>query len=85
LLVIVFGPEAGVQERAAAAKSVDGRLLGPVSSGERGAYYLRVPTGGEEYRLRSAADRLIRLDIIRQVGSRACPTPPPDTTRQTTP
>ena len=77
LLVIVFGPEAGAQERAAAAKSVDGKLLGPVSSGERGAYYLRVPSGGGEHGLRAAADQLIQLSQVRQVGSRTCPRPPP--------
>ena len=73
LLVVVFAPEAGAPERATAAKSVDGTLLGPVTSGEPGAYYLRVPSGGEEYRLRVAADQLILLDMVRQVGSRACP------------
>ena len=75
LLVVVFAPEAGAAERAAAAKSVHGTLLGRVTSGEPGAYYLRVPSGGggEEYRLRAAADQLIQLDKVRQVGSRACP------------
>lgn len=76
LLVVVFAPEAAAAERAAAAKSVDGRLLGPVTSGEPGAYYLRVPSGGEESRLRVAADQLIQLDMVRQVGSRACPALP---------
>ena len=78
LLVVVFAPEAGAAERAAAAKSVHGTLLGRVTSGEPGAYYLRVPSGGggEEYRLRAAADQLILLDKVRQVGSRACPPPP---------
>jgi len=73
LLVVVFTPEAGDAERAAAAKNVDGTLLGPVTSGEPGAYYLSVPSGGEEYRLRVAADQLIQLNMVRQVGSRACP------------
>jgi len=73
LLVVVFTPEAGDAERAAAAKSVDGTLLGPVSSGEPGAYYLRVPSGGEEYQLRAAADQLIQSGEVRQVGTRACP------------
>jgi len=77
LLVIVFAPEAGKGERAAAAESVDGRLLGPVGSGEPGAYYLRVPSEGDEYRLRTAADQLIQQANVRQVGSRACPPPPP--------
>jgi hypothetical protein len=75
LLVVVFAPEAGVAERTAAARSVHGTLLGRVTSGEPGAYYLRLPSGGggEEYRLRAAADQLILLDKVRQVGSRACP------------
>jgi hypothetical protein len=73
LLVIVFAPEAGREERAAVARSVKGKLLGTVSSMQPGAYYLRVPTGGEEHRLRAVADRLIRADLVRQVGSRACP------------
>jgi hypothetical protein len=82
LLVIVFGPEAGARERAAAAKSVDGKLLGPVGSGEPGGYYLRVPTGGNEFRLRLASDQLIQLPQVRQVGSRTCPPlPPPEKTR----
>ena len=85
LLVIVFAPEAGVADRAAAAKAVGGRLLGSVT-GEPGAYYLRVPSGGDEYRLRVAADRLIQLNMVRQVGSRTCPPlPPPDTARQNSP
>jgi hypothetical protein len=83
LLVIVFAPEARAADRATVAKTVDGRLLGSVASGGPGAYYLRVPSGGNEYRLRVAADRLILLDMVRQVGSRTCPPlPPPDTARQ---
>ena len=83
LLVIVFAPEASAADRATVAKTVDGRLLGSVTSAGRGAYYLRVPSGGNEYRLRVAADRLILLDMVRQVGSRTCPPlPPPDTARK---
>ena len=73
LLVIVFAPEARATERAAAAKTVGGTLLRSVTAGAPGAYYVRVPSGGEEYRLRVAADKLIQLDIVRQVGSRTCP------------
>ena len=86
LLVIVFAPEASAADRTAVARTVEGTLLGSVTSGEPGAYYLRVPSGGDEYRLRVAADRLILLDMVRQVGSRTCPPlPPPDTTRQKSP
>lgn len=86
LLVIVFAPEAGAGERAAAAESVDGRLLGLAPSGQPGAYYLEVPSGGEEHRLRAAADQLILLGTVRQVGARACPrAAPPDTTGQKSP
>jgi hypothetical protein len=73
LLVVVFTPDASQRERTAAAKHVAGKLLGPVRSGEVGAYYLRVPTGGQEFRLRAAADELARLAQVQQVGSRACP------------
>jgi hypothetical protein len=86
LLVILFAPEARAADRATVAKTVDGRLLGSVTSGGLGAYYLRVPSGGNEYRLRAAADRLILLDMVRQVGSRTCPPPPPaDTARKNSP
>jgi hypothetical protein len=86
LLVIVFAPEARAADRATVARTVDGRVLGSVTSAGPGAYYLRVPSGGDEYRLRVAADRLILLDMVRQVGSRRCPPrPPPDTTRQNSP
>jgi hypothetical protein len=76
LLVVVFTPNAGKRERAAAAKSVAGKLLGPVSS-EPGGYYLRVSTEGQEYRLRAAADELAQQAQVQQVGSRACPPPSP--------
>jgi hypothetical protein len=72
LLVVTFAPETERVERVAAARSVQGRLLGAVPS-EPGAYYLRVPTEGQEFRLRAAADQLIRSDVVRQVGSRTCP------------
>src|SRR5918994_6824101 len=64
LLVVVFAPEAGSAERAAAAKSVDGKLVG---SAEPGAYYLQVPARGQEHLLRAAADQLVQLAYVRQV------------------
>ena len=70
LLVVVFAEESGTRERAAAARSVKGKLIGQA---EPGAYYLRVPRGGGEVGLRDAADQLIRLPQVRQVGSRSCP------------
>jgi len=76
LLVIVFAPEATVGDRTAAAESVKGKLLRPASSSEPGAYYLRVSSGGGEFGLRAAADELIQLPQVRQVGSRACPSTP---------
>jgi hypothetical protein len=72
LLVVVFAPEASPGERAAVAEAVDGKLLGPVI-GQPGAYYIRLPPGSEEPGLRAAADQLIRLTQVRQVGSRSCP------------
>ena len=77
LLVVVFAPETGPAERAAAAKSVDGKLVG---SAEEGAYYLRVPARGQEHLLRAAADQLVQLGYVRQVGSRACPAVRPEPT-----
>ena len=77
LLVVVFAPEAGPAERAAAAKSVDGKLVG---SAEPGAYYLQVPARGQEHLLRAAADQLVQLAYVRQVGSRACPAVRPEPT-----
>jgi hypothetical protein len=74
LLVIVFRPDAGARERAAAVRSVNGKLLGPVSA-EPGAYYVLVPVGGQEFKLRAAADELAQLAPVQQVGSRACPVP----------
>jgi hypothetical protein len=83
LLVVLFAPEAAARERAAAAKSVGGTLLGPAGAGEPDAYYLRVPAGGSEFQLRHASDQLILLPQVRQVGSRACPPPaPPETSRK---
>jgi hypothetical protein len=75
LLVIVFAPEATAAERGAIAKSVHGKLLGLVPSGEAGSYYLAVPSGGNEYALRVFADRLIQVDMVRQVEARSCPPP----------
>ena len=82
LLVVVFAPEAARADRAALAREVGGKLLGPVSS-EPGAYYLKVPTRGQEHRLRAAADELVRSGLVRRVGTRACPSPAPaDTSRK---
>jgi hypothetical protein len=72
LLVVVFSDEAGAEERKVAARSVRGTLLGPVNS-EPGAYYLRVPSGGEEFQLRAAADQLAQLSQVQQVASQTCP------------
>ena len=74
LLVVVFAPEASARERAAAAESVGGKVLGPA---EPGAYYIKLPAGGGEAGLRAAADQLSLVTVVRQVGSRACPPTPP--------
>ena len=70
LLLVVFAPEAGAAERAAAAEGVGGRVLG---SAEPGAYYIKLPAGSGEVGLRAAADLLSLRPEVRQVGSRACP------------
>ena len=77
LLVVVFASGVTAEERAEAAGSVGGKLVG---SPEPGVFYLRVPAGGDEYRLRVTADQLSLLPQVRQVGNRACPTNPPDRT-----
>jgi hypothetical protein len=70
LLVVVFASDATAEERAAASATVGGKLVG---SPEPGTFYLRVPTKGDEYRLRAAADELSLLPQVRQVGNRTCP------------
>jgi hypothetical protein len=77
LLLVVFAPRAGAAERAAAARTVNGKLIGQL---EPGSYYLRVPTRGSEAGLRIAANQLSLLPQVRQVGSRACPATSRDTT-----
>ena len=70
LLVVVFTAESGAAQRAAAARSIKGKLVGratPVG------YYIRVPGGGGEMSLRAYADQLSQLRQVREVGSRACP------------
>lgn len=79
LLVVVFTAESGAAQRVAAARSIKGKLVGratPVG------YYIRVPGGGGEMRLRAYADQLSQLRQVRQVGSRACP---PLSSSQSTP
>jgi hypothetical protein len=73
LLVVGFTSYASAEEKTAAAQAVQGSLLGQVSGAEPGTYYLRVPSGGQEYQLRLAADKLAQLAQVKQVGSRSCP------------
>jgi len=90
LLVVTFAAEAGPADRASVARSVHGKVLGPVT-GEPGAYYVGVPAQRQESRLRAAADELIRSQSVHQVGSRICPPLPtadtsgPDTAAQRLP
>jgi hypothetical protein len=70
LLVVLFTAESGAAQRAAAAGSIKGKLVGRATPE---GYYIRVPGGGGEMKLRAYADRLSRLTQVRQVGSRACP------------
>jgi hypothetical protein len=74
LLVVVFAPETGPEERADAARSVNGKLAG---SPEPGVYYVLLPNGGGEASLRAASDQLSLVPAVREVGSRACPPPAP--------
>ena len=70
LLVVLFTAESGAAQRASAARSIKGKLVGQATPE---GYYIRVPGGGGEMKLRAYADRLSRLTQVRQVGSRACP------------
>ena len=70
LLVVVFTAESGAAQRAAAARSIKGKLVGRATPA---GYYIRVPGGGGEMKLRAYADQLSQLRQVREVGSRACP------------
>lgn len=73
LVVVVFGPEIGADERAATIKRAGGVLL-PRPDAADDSYYVRLREADSQQAL---ADRLIQLSQIRSVGFAPCPSPPP--------
>ena len=74
VLAIVFASDLAPAARDEAIASVSGkRLQGAV---EDEVQYVGVPAGGNEFRLRVLADKLIRLRGINEVGPVNCPSEP---------
>ncbi len=73
VLGIVFDGDATPKVRDAAIASVSGKRLGGSADDE--VQYVNVPAGGSEFRLRTLADKLIRLPGISEVGPVTCPAP----------
>jgi hypothetical protein len=80
VLGIVFQSDATPEARDAALAAVAGKRL--AGSAEDQFQYVHVPAGGSEFRLRTLADKLIRLRSVSEVGPVACPAQParPDST-----
>jgi hypothetical protein len=71
LLLVTFRSRSRPPEREAALKSVNGALVAPDPSDDA-VWYVRVPSGGNEFALRSIADRLIRAPVVKEVGPVQC-------------
>ncbi len=74
VLGVVFQSDATPEARDAALAAVAGKRLG--GSAEDQFQYVQVPAGGSEFRLRTLADKLIRLPSVSEVGPVACPARP---------
>jgi hypothetical protein len=74
VLGIVFGRSSSVEARDAAIASAGGKRL--AGSAEDEFQYVQVPAGGSEFRLRTIADKLIRLAGVNEVGPVLCPALP---------
>ncbi len=74
VLRIVFEGDATPEARDAAIASVSGKRLGGGADDE--VQYVNAPAGGSEFRLRTLADKLIRLSGISEVGPVTCPAQP---------
>jgi hypothetical protein len=75
LVVVVFGPEVGADERAATIKRAGGVLL-PRPDAADDSYYVRLH-GADGQQAQALVDHLIQLPQIRSVGLAPCPPPPP--------
>jgi hypothetical protein len=71
LLAVIFNPGTSERDRAAAAKAVGGTLAGSSPYGED---YVRLAVGAGP--LTAVADRLIRLNPVKQVSPAPCPAVP---------
>jgi hypothetical protein len=75
LLLLTFVPGTSAEARSAVAKRVQGKLVRPPGSGSLDTYYLQLPSGAAESKLRAIADRVIQFPVVQQVGTEACPPP----------
>jgi hypothetical protein len=75
VLLVTFQRRSTPEERDAAIKAVKGTLVAPDPNDDASAY-VRVPSDGNEFALRSLADRLIRVRVVKEVGPAPCPASP---------
>jgi len=75
LLLVTFRSRSAPAEREAALKTVKGTLVTPDPS-DAAAWFVRVPSDGNEFVLRGIADRLIRAPVVKEVGPVQCPARP---------
>jgi hypothetical protein len=74
VLGIVFTRSSTVEARDAAIAAASGKRIGGAPEDE--FQYVEVPAGGSEFRLRTIADKLIRLAGVSEVGPILCPALP---------
>jgi hypothetical protein len=75
LLLVSFLTRSTPSDREAAIKSVKGEKV-TADPGDPAVWYVRVPSGGNEFALRSIADRVIRARAVKEVGPVQCPARP---------
>jgi hypothetical protein len=75
LLLVSFLTRSAPSDREAAIKAVKGEKV-TADPADPAAWYVRVPSGGNEFALRSIADRLIRARAVKEVGPVQCPARP---------
>jgi hypothetical protein len=75
LLLVSFLTRSAPSDREAAIKSVKGAKV-TADPADPAVWYVRVPSGGNEFALRSIADRLIRARGVKEVGPVQCPARP---------
>jgi hypothetical protein len=72
ILMVTFASRTQRADREAALKTVNGTLVAPDLDDPR-IWYVRVASDGNEFVLRSIADRLIRARSVSEVGPVHCP------------